>query len=478
MKYCVIVQLNRSSVSLYYQQNGLKALPLNFTDGNQHPLYFYLNNNNLSFGAYARQQFLNGDPNAFGNYFDLIVSPNKTFNFYGGEKQIKYLFYYAIEQALNHFFSAVLFEPSPIESYRTDFPLRFVFEDDIMENEIRLIGSLFAEAGFQNAEAISFNQNLFAELFDHKQLRDSDPVLKLQSINGNLFLQYFKKSFSSPASSKMLSGLGIDPRIKIIAGIIFNAAVSLTRSTLDTDTEINNLSDTAQLFLKSGSAQPYGTVRLSDGSSAFVRFKLKEVNDKLLHLGLEAKLFNAIDEFILKNQVDKTPGHKLLLVGEEMNSAYFVSILTYRFSNIVSSDPQMIRRVIERIARNIESNDYRKTTNTAIDITDETENINQLVTKIELLMKSKKELETELTELTREVERLKTTKSSLQSMKSTLLTDVDVLNAEITVLRQVKPIAAPVPPSKAADDFFNVPIGKPPVKAPAPKEKGTDEFNF
>ena len=484
MKYCVIVYINRSSVSFYYQQNGSKALPLDFIEGNQLPLYFYINNGNFSFGSYAKQQFLNGDPNAFGNYFDLIVSPNKTFNFYGGEKQVKYLLYYSIEQALNHFFNTVLYESNPIESYRTDFPLRFIFESDILEKEIRLIEMLFSEAGFQNSETLSLNKFLFDELIENKLLKATDSVIKLQSINGTLSLQYFQKDFSIPVATKNIQGLGSDPRLKIISEFIFNAAVAITRATLNKSDEINNLFPAAKKFLQSGSAQPNGVVKLSDGSSAFVRIKLRDVNERLANLGLEIKLFAEIDDFIAKN----TSNHyKVLLVGDDMNSDYFVNNFTNKYSNVVSTKPETIYNSISRIAKHIESNNYKKISDDGnFIISDDLESINQLLFKIEYTMKSKKELESKIDELTNELKELENIKSGLEKKKKNLLADINKLNSEIKTIEETKLETVPkntaskttAPKAAEIDDFLGTPIKKVPEKKITVKKVDPKDFNF
>lgn len=358
MQYCVIVNISRSQISFFYQQRSGKVMPLEFDGVNVHPLYFYLHNNNFSFGTFAKQQFLNGDPNAFGNYFDIITQPSKTFNFYGNEKNIKYLLYHAIEFALNNFFNTVLYEPNSIESYRTDFPLRFIFESDIQEKEKRLIEQLFLEAGFQNFEILSLDRFLFEELIEINYLKKFDSVIKVQSINGSLFLLYFDEDYSAPKYSASFLGLGTDPRLRITAEFIFNSAIAITRASLNKEDEISNLIQFARQFLASGSAQPRGNVILSDGSKPFVTIKMREVNEKISYLGFDTKIFNAIDNFIKEYNISSSANLKFILVGEEINSEYFVDKLSNKYSNIVSTKQIVVHNALERAAKFVESKNY------------------------------------------------------------------------------------------------------------------------
>ena len=132
MNYCVLVHISKSTISFWYQQEGAPFEPLSLSEGNALPMYFYANENDFILGATARERFLNGDQiNAFGNYFDIITNPASFFNVYGNKKHVKFLLYYAVEQYLSHFINSVLYKNESIEGYRNNFPLRFIFSQDI-----------------------------------------------------------------------------------------------------------------------------------------------------------------------------------------------------------------------------------------------------------------------------------------------------------------------------------------------------------
>lgn len=74
-----------------------------------------------------QERVLNSNnPNAFGNYFEIVKDPSKHFNIYGNKKPVKQLLYYGIEQYLSYFINTVLYKSDSIESYRQQFPLFFV----------------------------------------------------------------------------------------------------------------------------------------------------------------------------------------------------------------------------------------------------------------------------------------------------------------------------------------------------------------
>ncbi|MEI6853187.1 MAG: hypothetical protein WCL06_10105, partial [Bacteroidota bacterium] len=156
MNYCVLVHISRSTISFWYQQEGVSFEPLAQKEGNIVPLYFYVNSNDFIVGSFARERFLNGDDkHAYGNYFDTIADPSKYFTIYGNQKHVKFLLYYAVEQYLSHFLNTVLYKNESIEEFRDNFPLRFSFSSDIVQKEKLMVESLFLESGYDNVETVS-----------------------------------------------------------------------------------------------------------------------------------------------------------------------------------------------------------------------------------------------------------------------------------------------------------------------------------
>ena len=80
MDFCVLVKISKRTISFWYQAEENLYAPLIINDTNIIPLCFYVNGNDFVFGNSAKSLFYSNDPNAFGNYFDIINSTiiNKT----------------------------------------------------------------------------------------------------------------------------------------------------------------------------------------------------------------------------------------------------------------------------------------------------------------------------------------------------------------------------------------------------------------
>jgi hypothetical protein len=127
MNGCVVVKVSRRTVTFWYQTDGQRYSPLLMKGAQEAPLYFYVENNQFDFGARARDRFYQHDPNAFGDYFELIKDPGRHFIMHNSSKRAKQLLYYGIEQYLSHFLNTVLYKSDSIESYRAGFPLEIYF---------------------------------------------------------------------------------------------------------------------------------------------------------------------------------------------------------------------------------------------------------------------------------------------------------------------------------------------------------------
>ena len=126
MDFCVLIKISKQKVSFWYQSGSSPFESLSIKDSNEFPLYFFVDGSDFIFGEYlAIDRFNSNDPNAFGNYFEIIKDPSNHFTIAGNKKPVKQLLYHGIEKVLNFFINQVLYKNDSLESYRQNFPIRF-----------------------------------------------------------------------------------------------------------------------------------------------------------------------------------------------------------------------------------------------------------------------------------------------------------------------------------------------------------------
>ena len=358
MRYCVLIHMSRTSISFWYQQQGAPFESLAKIEGNVVPLYFYVNCNDFILGTFAKERFLNGDTaNTFGDYFKIVADPSKYFKIFGNKKHVKFLLYYAVEQYLSHFLNTVLYKKESIEEYRNNFPLRFMFSSDIVQKERLLVESIFSETGYDNVETLSYPQFLYTTLKTQRLIDPKLSTILLTGIDGNLIVELFNGTCMTCIDEEIIEEQGADPRIKIMAKMLYENAISTIHVALSEKTEIVHLLTYAKAFLEQESAIPRGDITLSDGTICYVQIKKKELNERLLYDSGEDKIFKTIDNLLTKNNISDNLV-QFVLNGAAVNTSYFIERLKKKFSQVIGTPSNIQNEILKLAFRSISDAGY------------------------------------------------------------------------------------------------------------------------
>lgn len=358
MKFCVLAKISKRTVTFWYQSDSNPYAPLKMKESNEIPLYFYVNGNDFIFGAAARERFYKNDPYAYGNYFEIVKDPSKHFIIYGNKKPVKQLFYYGIEQYLSHFLNTVLYKADSIESYRQQFPLRFLFDDDIEDNEKSLIETLFQEAGYFNLDRVGYNHTLFNILTQKQVLPNNKAILLLNGIDDVLYLKLYKNSRANVLGSAKLVGQGADPRVKILADMIVEYII-LQNSylSINKENEISFLLSFCAGLLQNINPIINGEAELSDGNRYWFNVRERNLNDRLQYYANDGMIFAAIDDLLKVNNLS-VDDVMILLGSEEINTLYFTEKLLKKYHHVVALQPLDVKDTMQAVFQEIASTDY------------------------------------------------------------------------------------------------------------------------
>jgi hypothetical protein len=358
MKFCVLAKISKRSISFWYQSDRNAYAPLSIMESNEVPLYFYVNGNDFIFGTAARDRFNRHDPNAYGNYFEIIKDPGKHFSIYGNKKPVKQLFYYGVEQYLSHFLNTVLYKTDSIESYRQHFPLRFLFDTDIEDNEKSLIEHLFKEAGYFNLDRVDFNKVLFGVLTQKSELPKGKAVLLLSSVDDVLYLKLYKDTLTEATGSFKLEGQGADPRVKILADMIVEyIIVQNSYLSIDKDAEIAALLPFCVRVLENISPIIKGDAELTDGNKYWFKVNERNLNDRLQYYANDGMIYSAIDD-LLKSAGLVAQEVVILLGTEEISTSYFSAKLLRKYPYVMAVKAADTGDTMKSVFAEISSSNY------------------------------------------------------------------------------------------------------------------------
>lgn len=358
MSYCVLVKISKQELSFWYQLDGSQFSPLSNKGGNVVPLYFYVNGNDFSIGDFAKERANLNDPNTFSDYFHLIQDPSKYFILHGDAKPVKQLLYYGVENFLSFFIKSILYKSESIEAYRTNFCLRFWFDDDIEIPEKLLIENLFKEAGYENAAEINISVHLNQLISE--QTSSNKSRLILNAINNDLYLNFYSHFDYDLITRAKIEGQGSDPRAKLLAHLILEDIKEANPYLhINIEVEIPHIIDHCSKLLNNLSPLMRGEIELSIGAKADYRIRLSHLEDRLMYnRGIEDRVIPQIEEILKSNKHSDTTVD-LVLMGNVINTSYFKEKLVRKFPNVYGIDNTYEKNLLKKLFSEIVAARYQ-----------------------------------------------------------------------------------------------------------------------
>ena len=352
MKYCVIVELTKSSIRFRYQiDNGqIEVLALKNSE-QEVPLAFYLNGDELLMGKYATERASCGDPFAYTDYFELIKDPQKCFKYANEQRPIKQLLYLGVERYLSFFLrEKLLAQDSSIDANRPNFPLRFCFGQDISSNERRFVLDQFVLAGYGNVAEVEVEPILFEIVSPN-----SKDKLMLAGVNGDLVMGYYSMRTRRFEQTKVLAGLGVDPRYKKCAEMILEYNISVNPFLSDTlEDNIDVLTVEAKKILNSKSTIITGSLVLSSGNEYIYEFSINDLRSKLSRVGGNQCLLSEVDYFL--GTLGTNQGSvEVVLVGDA-NTDYLMAQLNEKYPVVLGVSEAQYFQMWNRVFSTVDLN--------------------------------------------------------------------------------------------------------------------------
>ncbi|MEN9445650.1 MAG: hypothetical protein RL728_162 [Bacteroidota bacterium] len=358
MNYCVLIKISKQKLAFWYQLEGGAYTPLSINGPNKMPLCFYVNGNEFKIGEFAKERFLVNDKNAYCDYFELVRDPAKQFILHGDSKPIKQLLYYGVENYLSHFIKTILYKNESIEAFRTNFCLRFWFDDDIESQEKILVENLFSEAGYENVAEI--NSNLFLNDEISLEIKSTRSRLCLSAISNDLYVKLYKSPDFSVVGQIKLEQLGSDPRAKILAKLILEDIKEANPHIyIEEEKEIAFIINHCAQLLSSLSPIMRNELELSTGVRTDYKIRLAHLEDRLMYnRGVEDKVIPQLESILSANGMSSS-SVDIILNGDELNTNYFKDRLNKKFSNVFGVGSLIESKLLKLIFSDISSNVYK-----------------------------------------------------------------------------------------------------------------------
>ena len=331
--------IGRKKLKLLYCQNKIDIREYEHDNDAHIPFYFYSNNSgDILLGESAKTKYENQDKNAHYDYFKLIKNVTQKFNFIGGEQKIDKIIVRATEYLINGFLKNALFSEKVVYDLKDKLNISLIFYNDVSENEITFVNSIFKNEGYTKIKSFYYNYLLLNFLDQNRKIGSFKGYIILDSIENNLHINYFdnlsRKQYKTNAVGK---DLAIDPRIKLLGASIINIAIEKTGSLVNPKDEINKHDEVFKkaYSLYNKKAEFNIQITLSDGASSVVKIKKSRIEKKLTYANEFTKDFNFLDHFYEKTGVQQS--EMIFILHKNIHSESFSDKIKSNYTNVYHS---------------------------------------------------------------------------------------------------------------------------------------------
>ena len=335
----VFLLIGRKKLKLLYCQNKIDIREYEHENDAHIPFYFYSNNSgDILLGKSAKTKYENKDKNAYYDYFKLIKNVTQKFNFIGGEQKIDKVIIRAAEYLINGFLKNALFSEKVVYDLKDKLNISLIFYNDVSENEITFVNSIFKNEGYTKIKSFYYNYLLLNFLDQNRKIGSFKGYIILDSIENNLHINYFdnlsRKQYKTNAVGK---DLAIDPRIKLLGASIINIAIEKTGSLVNPKDEINKHDEVFKkaYSLYNKKAEFNIQITLSDGASSVVKIKKSRIEKKLTYANEFTKDFNFLDHFYEKTGVQQS--EMIFILHKNIHSESFSDKIKSNYTNVYHS---------------------------------------------------------------------------------------------------------------------------------------------
>lgn len=324
MEYCVLVEISQTNITFSAYTGGESGfVPYG---GEHRPLAVWFSGSSVIIGQDAKQQAMQGTPNAFYNLFGQMTSLGQ-FDYANETHDYNKLVLYTIRAGLKEFFMNVLRNSQgALEDNIAHLPLVIVFGADMVQSLRSVVVTQLKDNGFGNIWTVEEDEYIISSLPSSKTNGQSNMVLSSDGVSlyGALYSQ------EKNIDNFVLEGAGRDPRVDKLAELIWERTMA-ENDWLMYESELPELQKAANRYIMSGEDDWNSNVTLSNGSSYPYYLNKADLNlyNRINDTGLVQKLL----EHVSAAHIDKRMCN-VILKGLAANNKYLYEMLNPEFVSL------------------------------------------------------------------------------------------------------------------------------------------------
>lgn len=357
MKYCILIEITRDTISFYYNKDDGESRFIPYGDERVKPLSVICDGDELSMGSYAHSEAMHGNPNAYTDMFD-VIQLHKVIKYRGCDYDINKLLFLAIERYISEFFDRVLLrQEGSLEDNRASLPLILMFGNDLKENERSFVRESFKNGGYGCIREIDGN-SLLMTIVDATAVEGCKACLFVGGSKDDLHCHLVVGG--DKKTEFRLAGVGSDPRIAAAAkniwrAIEFEGYYVVGDKKMDDEQKVR---DEAADFIRSGLSERDSAIMLSDGRTYpyFLQTTGINMHDNTLDDNCQ-RAFLTIGGNLSSEGIDEN-SCVVVLADKDVANDYIKSLFRNKFSNVIKVSDKDREEVRNRILAEVKANGY------------------------------------------------------------------------------------------------------------------------
>lgn len=214
-------------IELWSLDNNGRLLPVMYNSSNQLPLYFLLSGDQILMDNYAKDSYLDGTVNCFGDFWKNIDNDLVIYERFASKNTFASLLPYVLKESVLPFIIKSHFHSGNLSEFLKKSNTLLVFDSFVEENHKEIILKLFFEIIGFDPNSIS-SIDFFACFRDlqtkHKVLQQNDSFLLANISNGNFYFHMIGKHSPLHLAKKVLEGKGQDPQLDTVLDFLVEIA--------------------------------------------------------------------------------------------------------------------------------------------------------------------------------------------------------------------------------------------------------------
>ncbi len=343
----LLIYFKEDCIELWSLDNNGRLLPVLYNSSNQLPLYFLISGDQILMDNYAKDSFLSGSKNSFGDFWRNIENNSLNYDRFAIKNSFATLLPYVFKESVLPSIVKSHFHTN-LSDFLTQSNTAVIFDTFVEEQHKEIILKLFFEIiGFDPNSILSID---FFNCFRNIQtkcsaINQSDSFILANISNDNFYFHLIGKNSPLHLAKKVLQGKGQDPVLDIVLDFLVEIAMAKGSALKHADIKKELKNDAKIILNKIPDGLVIHTIKNNniDVNPLKISFHKNDIEGRINNRQSLNFIQNEFDSFRRQNNAEQLP---IFLSGPIINQSVFRDFFNTTYSKVNLEDHNFITELI------------------------------------------------------------------------------------------------------------------------------------